>query len=296
MAITSTDIEAVIATEDDFGHEMRVGRVLRGYLGSQTSQGGTYADPVSGKARQFDFRWRYQLGEFGLSLAIECKNLNPDSPVVISGRERSKSEAFHELVESRKGGHFRTNKGDIFLDVTAARVIRRITGNDSVYFPEAFVGKSLLQLKKKEGKYTRTRDVEIYEKWSQALASAVDLVHTAGRNATAATNQHVFTFVVPVVVLPDDSLWKIEYDVNGKIVGHPQPANEVDFFVAHEASPSIEPGDLRQPYVFSHLHFLTLTGFAALLLRITSDKEWLRSAFHEQVIAAAKAERVLATR
>jgi len=96
--------------------------------------------------------------------------------------------------------------------------------------------------------------------------------------------------------LPDDSLWKIEYDVNGKIVGHPQPANEVDFFVAHEASPSIEPGDLRQPYVFSHLHFLTLTGFAALLLRITSDKEWLRSAFHEQVIAAAKAERVLATR
>ncbi len=252
MAITSTDIEAVIATEDDFGHEMRVGRVLRGYLGSQTSQGGTYADPVSGKARQFDFRWRYQLGEFGLSLAIECKN--------------------------------------------PARVIRRITGNDSVYFPEAFVGKSLLQLKKKEGKYTRTRDVEIYEKWSQALASAVDLVHTAGRNATAATNQHVFTFVVPVVVLPDDSLWKIEYDVNGKIVGHPQPANEVDFFVAHEASPSIEPGDLRQPYVFSHLHFLTLTGFAALLLRITSDKEWLRSAFHEQVIAAAKAERVLATR
>ena len=52
---------------------------------------------------------------------------------------------------------------------------------------------------------------------------------------------------------------------------------------------TIEPGDLRQPYVFSHLHFLTLTGFAALLLRITSDKEWLRSAFHEQVIAAAKA-------
>jgi hypothetical protein len=31
MAITSIDIEEVIATEDDFGHEMRVGRLLRGY-------------------------------------------------------------------------------------------------------------------------------------------------------------------------------------------------------------------------------------------------------------------------
>ena len=102
----------------------------------------------------------------------------------------------------------------------------------------------------------------------------------------------MFTFIVPVVVLPDDSLWKIEYDLNGKIIGHPQPVNEVEFFVAHEASPSIEPGDSSDPYLFSHLHFVTLIGFAALLLRITSDKEWLRSAFHEHVIAGAKAERV----
>ena len=292
MAITSKDIEEVIATEDDFGHEMRVGRLLRGYFGSQTLQGGTYIDPVSGKARQFDFRWRHQLAEHGLNLAIECKNVNPDSPVIISGRNRSESEAFHELVESRKGGHFRTNKGNIFLDVLAARVIRRITGNASVYFPEAFEGKSLLQLKKKDGKYSRTRDTEIYEKWSQALASAVDLVDAAGRNATVATNQHVFTFILPVVVLPDESLWKVEYDVNGKIIQGPQRCNEVEFFVAHKASPPAELGDSAEPYVFSHLHFATLTGFAGLLVRITSDEEWLRCAFDDQVIAAGKAERV----
>jgi hypothetical protein len=243
MAITSKDIEEVIATEDDFGHEMRVGRLLRGYFGNQTLQGGTYIDPVSGKARQFDFRWRHQLAEHGLNLAIECKNVNPDSPVIISGRKRSESEAFHELVESRKGGRFRTNKGNIFLDVPAARVIRRITGNASVYFPEAFVGKSLLQLKKKDGKYSRTRDTEIYEKWSQALASAVDLVDAAGRNATVATNQHVFTFVLPVVVLPDGSLWKVEYNVNGKIIQVPQRSTQVEFFVAHKASPPVELGD-----------------------------------------------------
>jgi len=292
MAITSKDIEEVIATDDDFGHEMRVARLLRGYFGGQTLQGGTYIDPVSSKARQFDFRWRHQLAEHGLNLAIECKNVNPDSPVIISGRKRSESEAFHELVESRKGGRFRTNKGNIFLDVPAARVIRRITGNASVYFSEAFVGKSLLQLKKKDGRYSRTRDTEIYEKWSQALASAVDLVDAAGRNATVATNQHVFTFVLPVVVLPDGSLWKVEYDVNGKIIQGPQRSNEVEFFVAHKASPPVELCDSAEPYVFSHLHFATLTGFAGLLIRITSDEEWLRCAFDDQVIAAGKAERV----
>ncbi len=49
MRITSNDIKEVIETKDDFGHEMRVGRVSRGYLGSQTLQGGTNGDPVSGK-------------------------------------------------------------------------------------------------------------------------------------------------------------------------------------------------------------------------------------------------------
>jgi hypothetical protein len=38
MAITSGDITEVIATEDDFGHEMRVGRVMRGQLGSKAAR------------------------------------------------------------------------------------------------------------------------------------------------------------------------------------------------------------------------------------------------------------------
>ncbi len=292
MAITSSDIKEVIATEDDFGHEMRVGRVLRGYLGGQTSQGGTYVDPVFARTRQFDFRWCYRSAELGLHVAAECKNVNPDSPVVISGRKRTASEAFHELVESRKGGRFRVNNRDIFLDVSAARAVRRLAGNDSVYSPEAFVGKSLLQLKKKDGEYTRARDSELYEKWSQALASSVDLIDAAGRKAALATSQHLFTFVLPVVVLPDGTLWKIEYDINGKIIEEPQPATEIEFFVAHKASLPAEPGDSNDPYVLSHLHFVTLTGFAKFLLRITSDEEWSRYAFREEVLAAAKAERL----
>ena len=291
MAITADDITGIIATEDDFGHEMRVGRVMRGHLGTQTSQGGTYVDSVTGKTRQFDFRWSYLSGEIGLKIAAECKNVSTDSPIVISGRKRTVSEAFHELVESRKGGRFRANDKHIFLDVAAARAVHRVTGNDSVYFPDAFVGKTLLQLKKKEGKYGRARDAELYEKWSQALASAVDLVDVAGRSAAASEHLHVFTFVLPVVVLPDETLWKIEYDINGKIVGGPERATEIEFFVAHRASPPVELGDINVPYMFSHLHFVTLSGFSKLLLRITGDHEWLQSVFYDEIVSKAKAER-----
>jgi hypothetical protein len=292
MAITHDQISKVIATEDDFGHEMRVGRFLRGYLESQTLQGGTYVDPVLGKARQFDFRWHYILNDFALHLAVECKNVNPDSPLVISGRKRTNSEAFHELVESRKGGHFRANRGDVFLDVSAARVIRRVTGNHSVYSPEAFVGKSLLQLKKEGGKYIRTRDAEIYDKWSQALASGVDLVYAAGRYATLSDHHHVFTLVLPVVVLPDDSLWKIEYDINGKVLAEPQRVDECEFYVARSMLAAEEAGDSTDPYVFSHLHFVTLRGFGGFLQRITRDEDWLQCAFHAQTVTEAKAERL----
>lgn len=135
---------------------------------------------------------------------------------------------------------------------------------------------------------SRTRDTELYEKWSQALASAVDLVDTAGRDAAVSTDQHVFTFVLPVVVLPDEALWKIEYDINGKIIEGPEPATEIEFFVAHKASPPVELGDSNIPYVFSHLHFVTLTGFSSFLLRITSNE----ATFPDQILATAKAERL----
>src|SRR5438874_6137356 len=58
---------------------------------------------------------------------------------------------------------------DIFLDVSAARATRRITGNSSVYFPEAFVGKGLPQLKKKEGTTTKIQFFIKQNPWMQRI-------------------------------------------------------------------------------------------------------------------------------
>ena len=110
MAITPEDIKAVIATEG-FAHEMRVRRILKRYWSeSQLQHGGGYRDPQTNKMREFDFRWIFPRYETVLSFAVECKNVSDDSPVIVSGSKRAQGEATHDLVESRKGGAFRTGK------------------------------------------------------------------------------------------------------------------------------------------------------------------------------------------
>ena len=293
VAITSAAVSDIIASEDDFGHEMRVGRVLRGYMTSRTLHGGTYSDSVSNKARQFDFRWLFQHNETVLSVAVECKNVSSATALVLCGCKRTNKEAFHDLVESRKGGRFQTPRGPAFFDVASAGAVRVVSGNESIYAPGAFVGKSLVQIREiRNGKYEGLKDKEIYEKWSQALASGVDLVRNARRYAANFDFPHVFTVLLPVVVVPNDVLWRVEYDVNGRTVGDPVKTDECEFYVAREVWSAPELGDSTEPYTFSHLHFLTLKGFALFLLKITGDEDWRKLAFDEQTIAASRAERL----
>ncbi|MEY2576497.1 MAG: hypothetical protein QOF80_1984 [Verrucomicrobiota bacterium] len=163
MAITAEDIKAIIAGEG-FGHEMRVRRILQSYRReSQIQHGGGYRDPQTQKTREFDFRWVFRRYETVLSFAVECKNVSIDSPVIISGSNRAKREATHDLVESRRAGLFQTATGQVYLDVPAAGVIRNVAADESIYPSESFVGRSILQLKpgKKPGSGSRgyrTRD------------------------------------------------------------------------------------------------------------------------------------------
>ena len=105
MAITPGEIKALALAEDDFAHEMRVGAVLHSAPDSIVLHAGTYIDGVTGKPRQFDyrFRMRYEAQSQCLQLAVECKNLQQDSPLVVCGYARRDSEAFHDVIESRIG-------------------------------------------------------------------------------------------------------------------------------------------------------------------------------------------------
>jgi len=239
-----------VLAEDDFGHEMRVGSILINVIRPSVhyasarflppQHGGTYTDRVSGKTRQFDYRCHISKGynqHQNIFLAVECKNLNPNLPLVVLGRPRTKEESYHMYIAN--GG------GEI-------PPLRKVDGPSSFYRPYCFVGKSLLRLKKKDKNICGDGDSEIYDRWSQATASCCDLVENAFNSDTTTA------FVMPLVVVPDNSLWTVSYNDKGSPNGDPTQVEQCEFYVGQRllSSPSI---------VLSHIHFVTLKGLSEML-------------------------------
>jgi len=252
MSITAAEIEKVILMEDDFGHEMRVGSILKPEnikypqhlffrsRFSNPSHGETYTDPVTGKARQYDFRTQISHGQYrerNISLAIECKNLNPELPLVICGRERTEKESYHLCIST---------------DGEKSQLMK-VRGANSLYKPGTFVGKSILRLRSKDKKLCSEGDSEIYDRYSQALASSRDLILAAFQKRAEPS----YSFILPLVVVPDDSLWIAEYDDNGK-PNEPKKINCCDYFVAYKTNVGIA-------FVLTHVRFVTMTGLSDLL-------------------------------
>lgn len=260
MSFKPEDIKKVVLEEDDFGHEMRVGRILSNVKYPQPNfdrlhvaapeHGGTYIDSITGKPRQFDFRCRItKQGSQNLFLAVECKNLNTSSPLVVCGRPRAHEESYHIIIAGQ-------NEGLIQL--------KKVEGINSIFLPKAFVGKSVLRLKTRSNKLWADTDADIYEKWSQALASSVELATYAGSLSNG------FSFIMPLVVVPDNSLWIANYKDDGTIDGDPTLTDQCDFYVDHE----IKIGIVAR-LVITHIHFVTLKGLSRLLDDFTSEQTWM---------------------
>lgn len=264
MALTSADVRETVTQEDDFGHELRVGRVLRGHCAGRLKHGGTYVDCVLGKPRQFDLRWQFDVGTTVLHLAVECKDASADAPIILCGTQRSPSEAFHMLVESfpyyDRGGNV-----ERLVDGLSS-ITKEARGYESFYQPDNFVAKSVVRMrpdKNDKKKYVAASDTDIYDKWSQALASAVDLTIHSCDLARIFGQQHIFS----LIVVPNSVLWTVYYDFNGNIKEEPSQTNSCEFFVGREITFG-GPG-FRQRFSFSHVHFFTLSGFADFLVDIT---------------------------
>jgi len=256
MSITAGEIKKVILEEDDFGFELRVGSILNivnsrpvapdneRIIGGILQHGGTYKDQVTGKTRQFDYRSAIvRQDSKAVYMALECKNLNPDLPLVICGRLRNHNESYHVFIGQEAG----------------FPVLKKSIG--SFYRTGEFVGKSLLRIKEKNGKHCADNDSEIYDKWSQALASSYDLASDALNRTKRIQNG----FVMPVVVLPDDSLWCAELDPEGKLSKNPAKTDACKYFVEHE----LKIG--QSSIVLTHIHFVTCKGLRTLLEWLVND-------------------------
>jgi hypothetical protein len=285
MPISASEVRAVVASEDDFGHEMRVGGVIRSIQGLRWEHGGTYTDLVTGKPRQFDYRcWLTKtveckpplLESYTLSLAAECKSLSQSAALVVCGTSRRENEATHDLVQS---GKVFVAQGSTKPDWSSETW--RVSGEDALYPPGAFVGKSLIRLKSVEKKDRKnlvetleaTSESDVYDKWSQAVSSAVELARSACAYARDTAKGAALTAIVPAVVVPEDRLWQVVYDDNGSLSCDPAPVSECSLYVGREID--LDSSDSVQPLRLSHVHFFTLGGFSKFLSRTGSNQaEW----------------------
>src|SRR5258708_23937041 len=145
MNVTVDLLKKAILAEDDFGHEMRVRKILEDIPRSNVAHGWTYKDPQEGKPRQFDLRFTLSIPEHNrrFQLAVECKNLAPDAPLVVCGTDRTASESFHYYMRSMVTEQMRYGSMTAIPETS----LQRSNGARSYYKPGEFVGKSLLRLK-----------------------------------------------------------------------------------------------------------------------------------------------------
>jgi hypothetical protein len=150
-AITAEDISVFVDRRDDMALEIFTYRTLR-EAGWWANHGGFYRDTVQDKFRQFDVQGGLDLSKnpntprlpkTGIRIAAECKNIDPEVPIVVSRMPRADSESYHCLLKKVES-------------VQEVRVIRSTAVHAKPYHPGDPVGKSILQYQKNpEGQSTR---------------------------------------------------------------------------------------------------------------------------------------------
>ena len=239
--ITLVDVKEFVANAADFAFEMRALQELTA-IGIKCQHSGTYQDSATSKTRQFDIRGEARDGNTVLHLAIECKNVRNTAPLLIHATTRTSAEAFHEVLVTAD-------------HLPASTQSYRLNAGQSLYMPRAPVGKATDQIARRAGGGFNSSDADVFDKITQALASAEDLVARSIRMATP----RQWAVVVPLLVLPDGCLWRVDYDANGK-AGEPRQVNASTLYIARAWA--MRDNLVTVPYCVSHLEVVTLGELA----------------------------------
>jgi hypothetical protein len=266
--ITKEDIQEYLASADDFQLEIDVFRACL-EAGLSAEHGGTYKDPKTRVDRQFDIRAKYEANGCFVRLAIECKALAEFFPLVVSRVPRRPAESsYHAIVSARSscGSRFSIERMPQGLFKTGAPV-----------------GKATFQLGRKDQKVQpphkqslHTGDSEVYEKWAQAIASAHDLVSRALTDAERAPGKCALSWVLPVLVVADKTLWTVNYNELGIVDGDPIEVDECSIFL--NTSIDVNGPGFPVSYPLSHLLVYTKSGLIKMLKSL-ADLGTVREAF-----------------
>lgn len=250
-----SDLLLYLDQRSDFSFELKTLKGLR-EQGVVCEHGGHYEDPVTKKSREFDIRAIKSIGPFTVRLAIECKNIQENSPILVSCVPRQENESYHEVAVVKKQA-LSGNAYDQRIALLASTLVLRVQFGQSVYSAGQPTGKSTAQVARTSDNTLVGNDGELYEKWGQCLSSADDLVrriHTDSGSPFITRLSAVF----PILVVPNKRLWAVSYDENGNRVSDPQMVDHCSCFIDkdYELNDGIEPTWMS----ISHLDIVTLDG------------------------------------
>lgn len=255
--IRATDLMEFLVTASDFDFELRVLRMLRQH-GLECRHGGHYEDPITKKSRQFDLRAMKTSSARAytnrIRLAVECKNIGDNFPVLVLCTPRHDSESFHDVVVVTDP---KLSSGDISAFHSRAGAYR-MRSQHSIYKVGNMVGKSTVQVGRSiDGGFT-SNDSEVFEKWSQCLSSATDLVDEMYWDGKNEKNAHFISTVIPIVVIPDGRLWVVEYASDGNRCSDPIQSDRCPCFVGKEYEVGNKMASTWMS--ISHIEIMTFSG------------------------------------
>lgn len=259
--IKAEDLSKYLNECSDFAFEQRVFQSLR-KARYQAQHSGTYSDPATGIPREYDIRaskkvidrWETSSHQF-IRIAVECKNIAPWFPLLVECVPRSRDERFHDIVVNVAAGEWRTIR----------------VKSDSIYKEGDSVGKTCAQVGKLAASGdSHASDGGIYPKWAQALSSCVDLVwQCTARHQPSAQNE--LTAIIPFLVVPDGTLWQVNYDNDGTQITEPVNVERVSYWVNRPLVDRTTDSTSSDWFSISHLEICTLSALVQVLDRITED-------------------------
>jgi hypothetical protein len=248
-ALEATDVEDYLAGYSDFSFELRV---LKEFirLGFGCQHGGTYTDPVTGKDREFDIRGLVEDQSVRIHLSIECKNIRPNFPLITHCLPRTNNESFNELILTSDPDKEIDLNPVVFLQSTSEsmRLQQR-----TLYPLGKWVAKSTDQVGRRTDGSILATDGGVFDKISQAINSARDLILQA--HELVVCGQSIYTLVVPVLVVPEETLWCIKYNENGDQIELPQKIQHISYFIGKQWQ--VGQGINSLVYTMSHLDIVT---------------------------------------
>ena len=267
--IADTDLNEYLSSYSDFSFEISVLRLLRDKQ-IQCEHGGHYTDPVTKKSREFDIRAKHSIDNLTLRLAVECKNIRKNYPVLVSMLPRVPGESYHQILRLaepvQETGPFGLAPVPSLLNSRAKRL--KVRGVRSRYNVDEHVGKSIAQVGRTSDQTITSGDSEIYEKWGQALSSVDDLIAEMIDDGKDSDRQY-FSMCLPVLVVPDGRLWAVDYDHDGNLTSSPVQIEHCSFYVGK----SYSTGHFGPSYTISHLELFTVSGLKNFIETYLSSRE-----------------------